>query len=110
MRGEEGQLENARNLINGLAANERKVLFYTTLQCLADQKFQSENRSLEMKEIPQKRALEGVSALIAGLVDGDQALLDALGEWLIGTSAASVRYNHSMHRAVIVALFCKIGE
>ncbi len=95
--------------MDSLGLREKKLYLYSLLRILSRHHLSSTVKNDTNGQAVIKKPLGGVAALIAGFVQGNLQLEDALVDWLAGTSADSVSQSHEAHRAVITALSSNRG-
>ena len=107
--GDDKYLDKYRYILAGLSAHEQKVLFYSLIRALSKRHLSVLDSSQNNGNLEAK-ARGGVAALLVAFTQSTPVLQDLLVDWLVGTSAEAVNYNHNTHRAVVAALSRENGE
>lgn len=104
INGDSRFLNRYHILMHSLVLREKKICLYSLLRVLSRRHLSSSLDNDTNKKALENEPLNGVAALVAGFMQGNSQLEDALLDWLAGTSADSVSQSHDTHRAVIAAL------
>ena len=107
--GDDKPLDKYRYILAGLSAHEQKTFFYSMIRALSKKHLSVSDSSRNNGDIEAK-ARGGVTALLVAFTQSTPSLQDLLIDWLVGTSAEAVNYNHNTHRAVVAALSREHGE
>ena len=107
--GDDRSLDKYRYVLAGLSVHEQKIVFYSIIRALSKRQLFVSDPSRNNGNLEAK-ARGGVAALLVAFTQGTPSVQDLLVDWLIGTSAEAVNYNHNTHRAVIAALSRDNGE
>ena len=91
-------------MIGSLLAHEQKNILHTLIQVLSTERLCSISSNPEKKLKEDARAVGGVAALVAALVEANRTLQSSLIDWLVSASASAPAQNHLSHRAVIVVV------
>ena len=108
--GNEDLIEHYQTLINTLPTYEQKQVLYSLIGFLSKEKLMFELSRAGKRAPLEARAVQGVAAVIATLVEGNETLLASLVDWLIGVSAIAPAQSHLAHRAVIAVVGNKNGR
>lgn len=107
--GDDRPLDKYRYILAGLSAHEQKTYFYSVIRALSKRHLSVSDSSQNNGDLEAK-ARGGVAALLVALTQSTTSVQDLLVDWLVGTSAEAVKYNHNTHRAVVAALSREKGE
>ncbi len=107
--GDDRSLDKYRYLLAGLSAHEQKTFFYSVIRALSKRHLSVSDSSRNNGDLEAK-ARGGVAALLVAFTQSTPSVQDLLVDWLVGTSAEAVNYNHNTHRAVLAALSRENGE
>ena len=107
--GDDKSLDKYRYILAGLSAHEQKALFYSLIRALSKRHLSVSGSSQNNGNLEAK-ARGGVAALLVAFTQSTPGLQDLLVDWLVGTSAEAVKYNHNTHRAVVAVLSRENGE
>ena len=107
--GDERSLDRYRNILAALSAHEQKSFFFSTIRALS-KKHLSGSEPSQNNRVDGAKARGGVAALLVAFTQSISSVQVLLVDWLVGTSAEAVNYNHNTHRAVVAALSHDNGE
>lgn len=106
--GDDRFLDRYRFILAALSAHEQKTFLYSFIRALSKRHL-TVSDSIHNKDLGAK-ARGGVAALLIAFAQSIPSVQDLLIDWLVGTSAEAVKYNHNTHRAVVAALSHENGE
>ena len=107
--GDDRSLDKYCYILAGLSAHEQKTFLYSILRALSKRHLSVSDSSQNNRDVGTK-ARGGVAALLVGFTRRTPSVQDLLVDWLTGTSAEAINYNHNTHRAVVAALSRDNGE
>ena len=107
--GDDKSLDRYRNILATLSAHEQKTFFYSIIRALSKRHLSGSDSSQNNRGGDAK-ARGGVAALLVAFTQSIPSVQHLLVDWLVGTFAEAVNYNHNTHRVVIAALSSDNGE
>ena len=107
--GDDRALDKYRDILAVLSAHEQKIFLYSVIRALAKRHLSVSDTSRNNTDLEAK-ARGGVAALLVAFTQNTPSVQDLLVDWLVGTSADAVNYNHNTHRVVVAALSRDNGE
>lgn len=107
--GDDRSLDKYRSILAGLSTHEQKAFFFSMIRALSKRHLSVSDSSRNNGDLEAK-ARGGVAALLVAFAQNTPSVQDALVDWLVGTSAEAVNYNHNTHRVVVAALSRDNGE
>ena len=107
--GDDKSLEKYQYILASLSAHEQKTFLYAMIRALSKRHLSVSDSSQNNGDLEAK-ARGGVAALLVVFTQSTPSLQDLLVDWLVGTSAEAVYYNHNTHRAVVATLSREHGE
>lgn len=107
--GDDKSLDRYRNILAAISAHEQKTFFYSIIRALSKRHLSGSDSS-QNNRIDGAKARGGVAALLVAFTQSIPSVQDLLVDWLVGTAAEAVNYNHNTHRAVVAALSLDNGE
>ena len=106
--GDDRSLDRYRYILAALSAHEQRTFFYSIIRALSRRHLSVSDSSQNMDLSAKARG--GVAALLVAFTQSIPSVQALLIDWLVGTSAEAVNYNHNTHRAVVAALSHDNGE
>ena len=107
--GDDRSLDKYRYILAGLSAHEQKTFCYSVIRALSKRHLSVLDPSRNNGDLETK-ARGGVAALLVAFTQSTPSVQDLLVDWLVGTSAEAVNYNHNTRRAVVAVLARENGE
>lgn len=107
--GDDSSLDRYRNILAALSAHEQKTIFYSIIRALSKRHLSGSDSS-QNNISDGAKARGGVAALLVALTQNIPSVQHLLVDWLVGTFAEAVNYNHNTHRALVAALSHDNGE
>lgn len=99
LQGEESQMARLRSLLGALKVFEQHTLLHSLIRQLSRKALSSDSKTLPAS-----------GALMAAFCEGISNRFESLGDWLVGSSPESIKYDVYIRRAIILALSEDLGE
>jgi hypothetical protein len=99
IRGDDARIEVTKSILDGVGGHDQKTILYTLLRLCSGK---------HSSGIDDRKAIGGVSSILAALINEKENLHLALVEWLLNDFNVGV--NIRVNRAVIVALSLQSGK